>query len=95
MVAGIQIIGRSAEKYPQSAYSGLVQSLQTEWTYLHRVVPGTEATFKPIKKALTEDFLPALLGDSRAIAASLLEETCLPVQFSGLVIPNPITNAKF
>ena len=94
-VAGIRILGRAAKKYPQTAYSGLVRSLQTEWTYLQRVVPGTEAAFKPIEKALMEDFLPALLGDSIATAATLREQTCLPVRFSGLGIPNPVSNARF
>ena len=69
-VAGIQIIGQATKKYPQTAYSRHIQSLQMEWTYLQRVVPGTEAAFAPIKKALTEDFLPALLGDNKATATS-------------------------
>jgi hypothetical protein len=39
-VAGIGILARIASRFPQTAYAGLVSSLQAEWQYLCRVVPG-------------------------------------------------------
>ena len=41
-VAGIEILARIASRFPQTAYAGLVSSLQAEWQYLCRVVPGAE-----------------------------------------------------
>jgi hypothetical protein len=38
-VAGIGILARIASRFPQTAYVGLVSSLQAEWQYLCRVVP--------------------------------------------------------
>ena len=41
-VAGIGILARIVSRFPQMAYAGLVLSLQAEWQYLCRVVPGAE-----------------------------------------------------
>ena len=39
-VAGIGILAPIRSRFPQTAYAGLVLSLQAEWQYLCRVVPG-------------------------------------------------------
>jgi hypothetical protein len=41
-VAGIEILARIASRFPQTAYAGLVSSLQAKWQYLCCVVPGAE-----------------------------------------------------
>ena len=48
--------------FPQTAYAGLVKELQNKWTYLQRVTTGHGSLYKPIKKAIREDFLSALLN---------------------------------
>jgi hypothetical protein len=41
-VGGIGILARIASRFPQTAYAGLVLSLQAKWQYLCRVVLGAE-----------------------------------------------------
>ena len=57
-------------RYPQAAYSGLVMSLQAEWKYLHKAVPGVGGYMGLIEEAPENNFLPKLLGLYR-IAGSL------------------------
>jgi hypothetical protein len=61
-VAGIEILARIASRFPQTVYVGLVSSLQAEWQYLCRVVPGAEQFLGPIKSAICEKFIPALFA---------------------------------
>jgi hypothetical protein len=44
-VAGIGILAHITSRFSQTAYAGLVSSLQAEWQYLCRVVPGAERFF--------------------------------------------------
>eukprot|EP00957_Ditylum_brightwellii_P094769 7217013-Ditylum_brightwellii.AAC.1 len=37
---GVRTLTSFAKQYPQTAYAGLVMSLQAEWQYLQRTVPG-------------------------------------------------------
>ena len=62
-VAGVKVFAKVAWKSPQTAHSGLVQSLQGEWQHLQRVAPGTEDAFAPLEKAISKIFLPALLEE--------------------------------
>ena len=78
-----------AKRYPQTAYAGLVKSLQSEWQYLQRVVPDLGEEFKPIEQALREAFLPALLGDGLEVTARQRNLYALPVKQGGLGILNP------
>ena len=41
-VTGIETLARIAVRFPQTAYVGLVSSLQAEWQYICRVVPGAD-----------------------------------------------------
>eukprot|EP00978_Attheya_sp_CCMP212_P037689 scaffold180215_cov36-Attheya_sp.AAC.2 len=43
-VARIETLSHVMKRYPQTAYAGLMKSLQTEWMYLQCVVPGIEGT---------------------------------------------------
>ena len=61
-VEGIQKLATVAHRYPQTAYAGLVRSLQSEWMYLQRVVPDCGMALAPIEEAITTTFLPALFG---------------------------------
>ena len=46
-VKGIKKLATVAHRFPQTAYAGLVQSLQSEWTYLQRVVPDCGMALAP------------------------------------------------
>ena len=61
-VDGVKKLARVAEQYPQTAYTEFIQSLQAEWQYISRCVPGTEKYLGPVEKAIWELLLPALLG---------------------------------
>ena len=59
-VDSVKILSRIARRYPQSAYAGFVFSLQCEWDYTSRIVPGVAPHLAPIESAIHEHFLPAL-----------------------------------
>ena len=87
-VEGVKAMGRVAGRYPQAAYAGMTKSLQCEWQYLQRVLPGVSDAFKPVEEALVTHFLPSLLGQD-AVPKGLRERLRLPVRNGGLGIPNP------
>jgi hypothetical protein len=86
-----------ATRYPPTAYPGLQKSLQNEWQFVQRVKPGIATHFSGIEKALSHDFLAALLllgepldeeeNDHRRSLAGL------PVKHAGIAIPDPMTTA--
>ena len=86
----MKALGRIATCFPQTAYTGLVKALQNEWTYLQWVTTGSGNLYAPIEKAITEDFLPALLGQAN-IGQTIRDQTALAVKRAGLGIPNPTT----
>eukprot|EP00957_Ditylum_brightwellii_P181905 13858367-Ditylum_brightwellii.AAC.1 len=51
------------ENYLQTAYSGLTLSLQAEWQYQQRTVPGVGAVMGSIEDALCQEFFPTLFGE--------------------------------
>ena len=61
-VEGVRILAGFAGRYPQTAYAGLVMSLQAEWQYLQRTVPGVEEHMGELEVVLREEFIPALFG---------------------------------
>ena len=72
-VDGVKILASICKRYPQTAYAGLTASLQAEWQYVMRVVPGISYLFTPLEEALRGHFLPNLVcmesidGDLRKI----------------------------
>jgi len=93
-VSGVHQLAKVARRYPQTAYAGLVRSLQTEWTYLQRVVPGADAAFQPIEEALQGAFLPALFALPQTETDMLRPQSKLPVRFSGLGIADPTSTGQ-
>ena len=59
----VRTIAKIAKRYPQSAYSGLGMSIQLEWYYLQRTVPGVGSLMDPIEYSLREAFFPAVFGE--------------------------------
>ena len=56
----VRILAGVAHNHPQSAYAGLLKSLQQEWYFVQRVTPGVGEAFGPVEEALREIFVPAL-----------------------------------
>ena len=63
---GVKVLSKIARQYPQSSYAGLGMSLQLEWQYLQKTVPGVGALMGPIEQALREKFFPLLSGGRRS-----------------------------
>jgi hypothetical protein len=92
-VAGIEILARIASRFPQTAYAGLVSSLQAEWQYLSRVVPGVERFLGPIETAISAKFIPALLQVSDPVDDKVRLLLSQGVKQGGLALRNPVTSA--
>ena len=60
-VSGVRALARIPKRYPQTAYTGFAVSLQLEWQYICRAVPGMEEMLRPVEDAIVGDFIPALL----------------------------------
>ena len=90
---GVESLARVATRFPQTAYAGLVKSLQSEWQYLQRVSPGVALSFAPVEAAITSIFLPALLDEDAGGIAKLRAQLALPVRLSGIGLPNPVATA--
>ncbi|KAL7461468.1 hypothetical protein ACHAXS_001898, partial [Conticribra weissflogii] len=61
-VDGVKTLAAVATRFPQTAYAGMASSLQAEWQYVCRVVPGIAQALAPVEAAIRSDFLPALFG---------------------------------
>jgi hypothetical protein len=91
-VAGIGVLARIALRFPQTAYVGLVSSLQAEWQYLCRIVPGAEQFLGPIKSAICKKFIPALLQVSEPVDEALHQLLSHGVKSGGIPIRNPVVS---
>lgn len=60
-VESTKALYKVAAKCPHLVYAGFAQSLQPEWQYLSRCVPGVGIHLKPVELAVRQDFIPALL----------------------------------
>ena len=68
---GVRVLVKISQRHPQLAYAGLGMSLQLEWQYLQRTVPGVGTLMGPIEEALREKFFPALFGVRRSTLTSV------------------------
>ena len=93
-VKGVKAFGHNIKRYPQSAYAGLTKSLQQEWMYVQRVVPGVRERFAPIEKAIVEDFLLVLLGQLVEVVTQMREQLAKPARTAKLSIPNPVEKTE-
>jgi hypothetical protein len=94
-ITGVHSLAAAARRYPQTAYAGLSQSLQSEWQYLQRVTPDIAPAFAPLEAALATVFLPALLDATIEEVAALRPLLALPLRMGGLGIPDPTTTGEF
>ena len=74
--------------HPQTAYTGLNTSLQKEWAFVQRVIPGIEIAFQEVKDEIRDTFLPALVQRATYQIPGM-EINGLPVKQDGISLPNP------
>jgi hypothetical protein len=92
-VTGIETLARIAVRFPQTAYAGLVSSLQTEWQYICCVVPGAGQYLEPVELALCKKFILALLQVSEPVDDVFCQLLSQGVKIGGIAIKNPVTSA--
>ena len=59
---GVRVLAKIAQSHPQSTYTGLGMSLQSEWQYLQRTVLRVGTLMGPIEEDLREKCFPLLFG---------------------------------
>ncbi|KAL7502374.1 hypothetical protein ACHAXN_001333, partial [Cyclotella atomus] len=91
-VDGVKILASVARRFPQTAFAGKTISLQNEWQYVMRTVPGIAALFDPLEKEIRCTFLPSLLGVP-SISAEMRQLMANGVKQAGLGIRNPVESA--
>ena len=87
-VAGVEILTRIASRFPQMVFVGLVLSLQAEWQYICRVIPGAENYLGPIESTNCEKFVPALLQVSDPVDDPFRQLLLQWVKHGGIAIRN-------
>ena len=81
-----------ARNHLQSAYVGLLKSLQQEYAFVQRVTPRIGDAFRLVEQAIRETFIPSLfqgLGEGTPGQGV----TCLPIKKAGLALPYPTKKA--
>ena len=93
-VAGVKALAKVAIRYPQSAYHGFTTSLQSEWQYLCRCVPGVEEFLGPVEDAIREFFVPAMLQlEAREVSDEFRQFLSHGVKQGGMNIREPAKSA--
>jgi len=87
----IKVLSGAAATQPQLAYAAFTKSLQHEWAFLMRVIPGCGPLFLELEHAIQRQFLPTVFGvELSAVERDLL---ALPLRFGGLGVGNPVSMA--
>ena len=92
-VSKLKCLTMIATTQPQAAYAALTKSLQHEWSYIQRVVPGCESSFHEIEHMLANDLLPTIFGCE--VSPVERELFTLPARMGGLGIVNPTEMCDF
>mmetsp|Transcript_17038 Transcript_17038/g.22160 ORF Transcript_17038/g.22160 Transcript_17038/m.22160 type:complete len:168 (-) Transcript_17038:232-735(-) len=82
----------AAVKYPQALYGAFTKLLQSERTFLQRVVPGCDDACSAVKVEMECSLIPQIFG--REILEKEFELFELPVKFGGMDLRNPVRTAS-
>lgn len=91
-VDSINNLTKAAHKYPQAVYSCFTKSLQCEWNYLQRVVPGCDDLYEELKTTINQVLIPAIFG--REVLQREYELLELPVRIGGMALKDPVKTAS-
>ena len=71
-VEGVKALAKVATRYPQSAYHGFTQSLQSEWwQYLCHCVPGVDVFVRPVENTIREFLVTAMLREKTRVITAI------------------------
>ena len=84
--SNLESLALIAETQPQAAFSALTKSMQFQWSYVQRVVPGCQSLFDELESVIFEKFLPAMFGCE--VSSLERELFSLPARMSGLGVFN-------
>ena len=90
-ITTITKLAHIAETQPQLSYSAYTRSIQSQWSYLQRVVPECGHLFESVDKIVTERLLPTFFGcEICPLERNLFS---LPIRSGGLNILKPVDTA--
>lgn len=84
----VERLAKVAAFQPQAGYVALAKSLQFEWSFVQRVIPGCGNSLERVQECICRAFWPAVFGDSVSEVESQLFS--LPTKCGGLGVRNPI-----
>ena len=87
----IQLLSSVAKQQPQAAFIGFTKSLQHEWTFLQRVVPGCGPLLSGTEDSIRSHFIPSLFGHNCDDLDRRLYS--LPLNMGGLGIHIPSSSS--
>ncbi len=90
----MQKLEGAAKRYPQEVHQVLTKSLQSEWTFLQRVVPDLGERCAPIKEAITQHFLPHMFSLAAPLTAGETQAMLRLAKWGGLGIRDPGKTAE-
>ena len=91
----INTISKTAGKYPQESYAGVVRAIQSEWIFIQCVTWDTGDAFAGVEKMIWELFLPRLFfGKTKNLLPIVGTISTMPIKMDGLGLLNPVTSAK-
>ena len=76
-----------ANEHPHEAFSAFSRSLQAEWNFILRIVPGAAEIMERVEKEIGGNFLPSQIDNPICENERLLMS--LPSQKGGLGVLNP------
>ena len=86
-VSELDCLTMIAGSQPQAAFAAFTKSMQAQWNYLQRVVPGCQDWFGALEEAIWKKFLPAVMLSEVSEAERALFS--LPARWAGLGISIP------
>uniref|UniRef100_A0A8D8WJ63 Reverse transcriptase domain-containing protein n=1 Tax=Cacopsylla melanoneura TaxID=428564 RepID=A0A8D8WJ63_9HEMI len=81
----------AAEKSPQAAFSVMTKSLQSEWSFIQRVVENCQEEYIPLREIIQSTLVPAIF--QHEISPNEHELFHLPTRYGGLGIHDPVETA--
>ena len=86
-MAAVKNLAAIATTQPHAAFSAFTQSLQGQWTFLSRSMPGVSHLFQPLEDIIRKEFVRSLL--KRVVNDLERDMLSLPAQLGGMGIFNP------